>query len=277
MHKRYPYNIKTIIGMFVFHIGAIYSLYSLFFVNKNILILSLVVWYIIGSLGVGVGFHRLLTHRSFKTSMWFEYLLSIFGTLALQKSPIKWVAVHRKHHRYTDKEDDPHTTDLEVGGGFWWAHIGWLLVKDPNLRSKEFVEEYASDLEKYKFQNWLDRFEWLPITALGVALFLFIGIKGVLFGVFLPVVANWHFTFLINSLTHYYGYRTYDTRDKSTNILWLFPFTFGECFHNTHHKFPTSVRHGLKWWEIDMNWYAIWLFSKVGLVWNLQLPKKQTI
>jgi stearoyl-CoA desaturase (delta-9 desaturase) len=236
--------------MALFHLGAIAAL---FFFSWKALLLSILLWWVAGSLGIGMGYHRLLTHRGYKTPKWIECLLTLCGTLALEGGPIYWVATHRLHHQNTDREGDPHSPR---DGGFW-AHMGWILT-GKTMRSNELtLMPYVPDLRKSRFHTWISRWHWVPITLLGIALLAIGGWRFLLWGIFLRTVVGLHSTWLVNSATHMWGRRRFETHDDSRNSFWVALLTFGEGWHNNHHAHPQSARHGLKWYEIDPNWYGI--------------------
>lgn len=236
--------------MALFHLGAIAAL---FFFSWKALLLAILLWWVAGSLGIGMGYHRLLTHRGYKTPKWIECLLTICGTLALEGGPIYWVATHRLHHQNTDREGDPHSPR---DGGFW-AHMGWILTGKTMRSNAVELMPYVSDLRKSRFHRWISRWHWVPITVLGIALFAIGGWRFLLWGVFLRTVIGLHSTWLVNSATHMWGRRRFETHDDSRNSFWVALLTFGEGWHNNHHAHPQSARHGLKWYEIDPNWYGI--------------------
>jgi stearoyl-CoA desaturase (delta-9 desaturase) len=223
--------------------------------------------WIVGSLGVGLGYHRLLTHRSFKAPKWLGYLLTIFGAMAIQDDAPKWVATHRIHHQFTEQERDPHSTRP----GFFWAHIGWIIRGTANDHDAQTLKKYVPDLMKDKFHVALARFYYLPLIISGAVLFLIGGWSMVLWGVFARVVFGWHSTWLVNSATHFWGTRPFETTDDSTNNFWIALLTFGEGWHNNHHAQPSSARHGLKWYQFDMNWLTIRLFEKLGWAKQIRL------
>ncbi len=216
-------------------------------------------WIVI-SFGIGLGYHRLLTHRSFKTPKWLEYTLTTLGTMALQDDAPRWVATHRIHHQFTETDKDPHSTRQ----GFFWAHIAWIMRGTANNHDRETLKRYVPDLMKDKFHVLLAKYFHLPLIVSGVVLFLIGGWSMVLWGVFARVVFGWHSTWLVNSATHYWGKRRFETKDDSTNNWIIALLTFGEGWHNNHHAQPTSARHGLKWYEFDLNWQTIRLFERLG-------------
>jgi fatty-acid desaturase len=225
-------------------------------------------WIVI-SFGIGLGYHRLLTHRSFKAPKWLEYTLTIFGGMALQDDAPRWVATHRIHHQFVETNEDPHSTRP----GFWWAHMGWLMRGRANDRDEAMIKKYVPDLMKDKFHVLLARFYYVPLIVSGFILFAIGGWSMVLWGVFARVVFGWHSTWLVNSATHYWGKRRFETNDDSTNNWAIAILTFGEGWHNNHHANPTSARHGLKWYEFDMNWLTIRLFEKLGWAKKIRLSE----
>ena len=223
-------------------------------------------WWVSGSLGIGMGYHRLLTHRGYKTPKWVEYFLTVCATLALEGGPIFWVATHRIHHQYSDQEGDPHSPI----DGTWWAHMGWILMGKSMHHDTTTLARYVPDLAKDKFHVWLTKYHYVPMIVLGVILLAFGGLPFLLWGIFFRTMVGLHATWLVNSVTHMWGSRRFSTRDLSTNNWWVALLTFGEGWHNNHHAHPTSARHGLAWYEVDMNWYGIWALKKLGLAWQIQ-------
>ena len=243
-------NWHTATFMALFHIGAVAAL---FMFSWQALVAAVVLWWISASLGVGMGFHRLLTHRGYKTPKLVEYFITVCGLLALEGGAINWVVTHRIHHAHTDGPGDPHTPR----DGGWWAHIGWMLKGNAQSHGKETMERYAPDMMKDRFHVLANNFYWVPIVLLGIALLVFGGWSFVLWAVFFRVTFNFHSTWLVNSATHMWGSRRFATRDDSTNNWWVALVTFGEGWHNNHHAYPTAARHGLAWYEIVLNWWGI--------------------
>jgi stearoyl-CoA desaturase (Delta-9 desaturase) len=237
--------------------------------------------YLFTGLGVTVGFHRHFTHRSFKTSRPVRAVLAVFGSMAIEGPVISWVADHRKHHRYSDEEGDPHSPHVGHGGGvrgalagLWHAHVGWLFIHTQRGSRKR----YAPDLMADPILRFVDRtfFLWVVVGfavpfGLGVALTgsIFGGLTGLLWGGAVRMLVLHHATYSINSLCHFFGRRRFDTGDESRNLAWLSLVTMGEAWHNNHHAFPTSARHGLRRWEIDVSAGLIWLLEKAGLAWDV--------
>jgi stearoyl-CoA desaturase (delta-9 desaturase) len=196
-------------------------------------------------------------------------LLTICGTLALEGGPIFWVGVHRMHHQLTDRPGDPHSPR----DGKWWSHMGWVLMGRSLHHSTSEFSPYVPDLRKDRFYLLLSRWHWVPLTVLGAALFAFGGWNYVLWGIFLRTTVGLHATWLVNSATHLWGTRRFATGDDSTNNFLIAILTFGEGWHNNHHAHPSSARHGLKWWEFDLNWYGIQTMRLLGLAREIKLPR----
>ena len=243
-------NWHTATFMALFHIGAVAAL---FMFSWQAMVAAVVLWWISASFGVGMGFHRLLTHRGYKTPKLVEYFITVCGLLALEGGAINWVVTHRIHHAHTDGPGDPHTPR----DGGWWAHIGWMLKGTAQSHDRETTERYAPDMMKDRFHVLANNFYWVPIIFLGIGLLAFGGWSFVLWAVFFRVTFNFHSTWLVNSATHMWGRRRFATRDDSTNNWWVALLTFGEGWHNNHHAHPTAARHGLAWYEIDLNWWGI--------------------
>ena len=259
-------NWVTASFMFMFHIGAVVAL---FFFTWKAFFVAAFLWWVATSVGIGMGYHRLLTHRGFKTPLWLEYVMTVCATLALEGGPIFWVATHRIHHQYSDQEGDPHSPR----DGKWWSHMGWILMGKSMHHDTTTLARYVPDLAKDRFYIWITKYHYVPMIVLGVVLLAIGGIPFVLWGIFLRTVVGLHFTRLVNSATHSWGTRRFQTRDDSTNSWWVALVTWGEGWHNNHHAHPTSARHGLAWYEIDFNWYAIWILNKLGLARKIRLAK----
>lgn len=250
-------NWKNLFIVTTFHLMCIPALFL--FSWKNFAVMMIGNW-IVGSLGVGLGYHRLLTHRSFKAPKWLEYTLTAFGTMSMQDDAMKWVATHRMHHAHTETEKDPHSTRP----GFWWAHMEWVVKGTAQDHDAATFKKYIPDLLKDKFQVALANYYLVPIILSAALLYAIGGWGAVLWGVFVRVVVGWHTTWFVNSLAHYSGKRSFDTKDDSTNNWFVAILTFGEGWHNNHHAYPSSARHGLKWYQFDMNWITISIFKRLG-------------
>jgi fatty-acid desaturase len=265
-----PFSPVTTFFMAMFHVGAIAAL---FMFSWKALVLGVVMNWIAGSLGIGMGYHRLLTHRGYKTYKWVEYFLTFCGTLALEGGPIFWVATHRMHHQNTDVDGDPHSPRE---GGFW-AHMGWILTGQSMHNKIGGLLPYVPDLRKDKFHSWISEWHWTSNAVLGVVLFAIGGWQYLCWGLFMRTVLGLHATWLVNSATHMWGSQRFLTGDTSTNSFWVAMLTFGEGWHNNHHAHPQSARHGLAWYEFDMNWYGICALRALGLAWDVKLPRLQPV
>ena len=239
------------------------------------------VMYVLTGLGVTVGYHRLLTHRSFMTYKPVEYVLATLGSMAVQGPVIAWVADHRKHHAHTDEEGDPHSPHVGRGDGIvgavrglWYAHMGWLF--DAHGRAE--AERYARDLVEDRGMRFLSR-NFLGVALLGLLIPTGVGyaldgslkgaLTGLLWGGFVRIFMLHHVTWSINSVCHFFGRRRFAVEDHSTNVFWLALPSFGESWHHNHHAFPRSAVHGLKWWEIDSTAAVIRMLRRMKLAWNV--------
>ena len=255
-----PKNINwvTLIFMSLFHVGAIVALFNFSWPSFAA---AVFLWWVSGSLGIGIGYHRLLTHRGFKVPRYLEYFFAICGSLALQGGPIFWVGLHRIHHARSDKEGDPHSPRE----GFFWAHMGWIIFGTGLHSDSTQLGRYAPDLAKDKFYVWLSNYHYIPQIILGVILFAVGGFPMVLWGTFLRVTVGLHITWLVNSATHVWGTQRFKSGDDSRNNWWVALLSFGEGWHNNHHAHAASARHGLAWYEVDLNWYAISALKLFGI------------
>ncbi len=254
-------------GLAIIHAGALCAFLPAFF-NVSGLAVAAIIAYLTGVLGITLCYHRVLTHRSLRLRKPVEYLFALFGTLALQGDPIRWVAVHRKHHANADHEGDPHDIRL----GFRWAHVDWLYRQNVAMPSPEEITRFAPDLYADPFYRGLQHLA-LPLQlALAGALFAFGGWAWVFWGVFARLVFSYHSTWLVNSAAHMVGYRTFRTTDRSTNCWWVALLSFGEGWHNNHHAFPFSARHGLRWFEVDMTWWHVRVLAFLRLADRIRIP-----
>jgi stearoyl-CoA desaturase (delta-9 desaturase) len=264
----------TLLVIAVFHAGALAALFL--FTWQRLLVMT-VLYVLAINVGIGMCYHRLLTHRGYQVPKWLEYLMTVFATLSLEGGPIFWVATHRVHHQLSDQEGDPHTP--REGG--WWAHTGWILFGEALHAQTEALDRYAPDLRRDRVHVWISKYHWLPITLSGLLVLAggwywggWVNAIGMtLWGVFLRVTIGLHATWLVNSATHLWGTRRFQTRDDSRNSWWVALLTGGEGWHNNHHAHPVSARHGLAWYEIDPNYWGIWFLARLGLARNIQIAK----
>jgi len=257
-------NWLTIIVFSLFHVGAVAALFQ--FTWENFWIALATYWVCI-SWGIGMGYHRLLTHRGFKAPVWFERFLACCGAAGLEGGPIFWVATHRVHHQKSDKPGDPHSPR----DGAWWAHLIWMCVGDAKHSDTQGLSKYAPDLARDPFMVWLNNWHWVPLVTIGVASLAYGGLDLMLWTVCLRVTLGLHATWLVNSATHLWGARRFETTDDSRNNWWVALLTFGEGWHNNHHAHPVSARHGLAWYELDMTYIQLWLLEKIGVIEGLQV------
>ena len=250
----------------------------------------LIVGWILTGTGITVGYHRLMSHRSFHTHPWLRNLWIALGALSVQKSPLEWCAVHRKHHAMSDREGDPHSPRLEGAGwwntakGLWHAQVGWLFTNHLLTTHKE---RYVPDLRNDAFVMWVHRHYdtlWIPgsflIPALigGVLAASWEGVwLGFLWGGLVRIFVVHHITWSINSICHTFGSRDYDVNDNSRNNFLCALLGHGEGWHNNHHAFPSSARQGFKWWQYDLSWWIIRAMERLGLAWNVRLPSPQAV
>lgn len=276
------------VGFVAIHLLALLAALPWFFSWTGVVLLVCGM-YVFGLLGVNIGFHRLITHRGFSCPLWLERTLVILGTCSLQLSPPYWVAIHRRHHHFADKEKDPHSPLV----GFLWAHFGWLLVRKPDMKPAPMIDRYARDIMRDPLYAMLERNNsWIFLTAASwVAIYLAgfcvaaltgtgfwesvqFGLSLFVWGCALRTVLVWHTTWAVNSVTHVWGYRNYDTPDDSRNN-WIVAFLAGgEGWHNNHHADPASARHGHKPGEIDLAWLTICGLVRLGLVSKVALPSR---
>ncbi len=230
---------------------------------------TLLLHWFLGSIGICLGYHRLLSHRSFQVPKWLEYAIALVGAAAVQGGPIFWVAGHRLHHAHTeDVEKDPYSARK----GFWWSHMLWLFYPKPEFFDPIKYRKYAPEMARDGFYLWLDRYYLLLQIPLGVSLYLLGGWSFVIWGMCVRSVLLWHSTWFINSVTHMWGYRTFETNDNSRNLWWAAIATYGEGWHNNHHAFPHVAKAGWRWWEVDVTWWAINLLRSLGLATKVIMP-----
>lgn len=225
--------------------------------------------WLFGSIGICLGYHRLLSHRSFQVPKWLEYVLTTIGALAMQGGPTFWVSGHRQHHAYAEDENkDPYSSKR----GFWWSHMLWILYPRSEFFDAEVYRRYAPDLARDPYYRWLDRYFLTLQIPVGILLYVLGGWSFVIYGVFLRAVLLWHSTWLINSATHLRGYRSFPSDDNSRNLWWAALLTYGEGWHNNHHAHPNVAPAGRHWWEVDMTWWAIQVLQTLGLAKKVVLP-----
>lgn len=246
------------------------------------LLLSL---YVLTALGITVGYHRLFVHRSFETNIVVKFVFAVLGSMAVQGPLLKWVAMHRRHHQHSDKAGDPHSPHGETAGiigvlrGAWHAHIGWMFDPDPpdlELYVQDLRRSRALRIENALFPVWAALGLLIPAVLGGLLTQTWSGVwTGLIWGGLVRVFLVHHVTWSVNSACHLWGLRPYQSNDESRNNAVFGVLAMGEGWHNTHHAFPTSARHGLKWWQIDISYWVIWMLARLGLAWDVKLPSTQ--
>lgn len=267
-----PPRWMTFVRLAVLHLGALCAFMPVQF-DWSALLVLVVLYYTTGALGISLGYHRLLTHRSFKAPKAFEYAATIFGVLAMQGGPISWVATHRKHHAYTGREGDPH----DIHRGIFWSHFEWLYRPNEAMLSAQDLERLAPDLARQPFYRFMEVSNVWWSIGLGVLLFALGGWSWLIWGLFVRVVVTNHATWLVNSAAHFSGYQTFRTGDRSTNNWWVALLAWGEGWNNNHHAFPFSARHGLYWYEIDFTWWTIEVLARLKIAREIKLPTPHMI
>ena len=260
-----PYDWVVITWIAGMHLGALVAPFTF---SWSALVVAVALWWLTGGLGVCLCYHRLLTHRSFRVARPLEYGLTLCGVLASQGSAITWVARHRLHHAYSDTADDPHSPRH----GFWWSHVIWLLRREPRLNDDALGRAYAVDLIRDPVHRLLARTHAAYPILLGVALYFWGGLPVLVWGLFVRTVVVYHVTWFVNSAAHAWGHQTYAVDNDARNLWWVALLSFGEGWHNNHHAFPRSARHGLKRWECDQTYLTIKVLQWLGLAADVRIP-----
>ena len=278
--------IKGYAATIVFYHGVALAALSPWFFSWSGVLLLIAGLYVFGSLGINLYYHRLLTHRGLSCPLWLERSLAVIGVCCAQDTPSRWVAIHRRHHEHADTQPDPHSPLVS----FFWGHVGWTLVENDDLRRLKLYERYARDVIRDPFQKWLER-RYVAILLCHWLIFFATGFGGAYFfvpdaiaalqyaasvliwGVFLRTVVVWHITWSVNSVSHLWGYRNYNTDEGSRNNAFVALLSNGEGWHNNHHADPRSCRHGHRWWELDVVYLTIRLMAIAGLAKDVRGPR----
>lgn len=266
--NRDQFSVVRVVFYIFLHLGVIAAFWE---TTWGAVAVAFLLYAVCGGMGICVGYHRLLTHRSFKTRKWVEYALTLAGAMSLQGGPIEWVAIHRKHHQHSDQEGDPHS----AAEGFWWSHMLWVLHVPSRESWMQIRARYVPDLQKQRFYRVVENIHLLLPIALGFLLYFLGGWPWVVWGVCVRLVATYHITWFVNSASHTWGYKNFKIPDLSTNCWWVALLSYGEGWHNNHHAFPTSARHGMKPWEIDFSYYFIKLLKATRLAWDVHVPSAE--
>ena len=269
-HSQRYINWPNAIWLGVVHLGC---LAAPFVFSWEAFALTLLLHWITGGIGICLGFHRHLTHLSFTTYRPVRWFLAFIGGLAGEGSSIDWVANHRKHHAHSDQEGDPHSPH----DGPWWSHVFWLMFWKGSKHHAEHTQRWAPDLAKDPVLRWIGAFflpsHFLMAGALAAAGYAYgdwyMATSFVVWGVFVRLAFVLHSTWFVNSASHMWGYKNYETTDDSRNNWWVALITYGEGWHNNHHKYPRMAPHGHRWWEIDVTYTTIRLMQLCGLAWDV--------
>jgi fatty-acid desaturase len=274
------------VGLAAVHAFALLAFVPWFFSWTGV-VLAFLGLYVFGALGISLCYHRLLTHRGFVCPKWLEHAFAILGLCCVQDTPARWVAIHRRHHELSDQQPDPHSPLVN----FFWAHVGWMVVKNRDLTRLGIFERYAKDILRDPFYARLERnFRWVWVVLIswgvffaggvvaelllggGAAEAVQFGLSLLVWGVFVRTVLVWHISWSVNSVTHLWGYRNYATDESSRNNVVVGILANGEGWHNNHHADPRSARHGHLWWEVDLTWLIIRLLAALGLAREVATP-----
>ena len=284
------HKISNLIGVFlpfVAFVAAVVLLWNELVDWSDLAVLAIM--YVLTGYGVTLGFHRLLTHRSFQTFKPVEYTLAAIGSMAVQGPVMTWVADHRKHHAHTDKEGDPHSPHVGHGSGvrgalrgLWHAHVGWLWRTNGQARAYKYARELVEDRGMKRINRAFPKLVLASLALPALLGFALTGtlrgaLTGLLWGGFVRIFIQHHVTWSVNSICHFFGTRRFAIEDQSTNVFWLALPSFGESWHHNHHAFPRSAAHGLRWWEVDLSEMVIRLMRRLGLAWDVVLipPARQ--
>ena len=279
-------NWRYVAAVGVYHVLALLALLPWFY-SKAGVVLAVVGIYVYGAFGMNLGYHRLLTHRSFKCPLWLEHVFALLAVWCLEDTPARWVATHRMHHHRSDERPDPHSPLVNL----FWSHMGWLFLENTDLSRQVGYERYARDILRDRFYRFIERYVvWVTLAqsvlyfAAAFLIALALGdapIEAVqfaasiwLWGVVVRTVIVWHITWSVNSFAHVFGYQNYDTGDHSRNNMWVAIVTSGEGWHNNHHSEPGCACNQRHWWEIDLVYYLLRLLVLLGLAWDVQMPTR---
>ncbi|MCU0533257.1 MAG: acyl-CoA desaturase [Hydrococcus sp. Prado102] len=266
--EKLPLAWSIIIYMAAIHLVALLALFPSNFSWGAIAVAFGLYWITCGW-GISIGYHRLLTHRSFEVPKWLEYFFVFCGTLTCQGGPIAWTGLHRIHHKYSDTAPDPHDSNR----GLWWSHMGWMMYDN---HANKYIPRYTQDIAGDRFYQFCEKY-FIPVQViLGLLLYWWGGWPFVIWGIFVRLVLVFHFTWFVNSATHKFGYQSHESNDNSRNCWWVALVTFGEGWHNNHHAYQYSARHGLQWWEFDITWITVRILEFFGLVKNIKLAPTQS-
>jgi fatty-acid desaturase len=279
-------NWRYALAVGTYHLLALLAFIPWFYSATGVA-LTVIGLYVFGTGGINLCYHRLLTHRSFSCPLWLEHTLAIIAVCCVEDTPARWVAAHRMHHHRSDDQADPHSPLVNL----FWSHIGWLFLENTDLSRGVAYDRYARDIVRDRFYRWIERYVvWITLAqsiAFYAAGFLIelalggstreavqFGASIWLWGVVVRTILVWHITWSVNSFTHVFGYRNYETDDHSRNNWWVAIITNGEGWHNNHHSEPGSASNQRNWWEFDLTYLFLRLLVRLGLAWDVQLPQR---
>jgi len=281
----------NVVGIGFYHAVALLAVLPWLF-SWTCVVLALFGAYVFGTLGVNLGYHRLLTHRGYQCPKWLERSLATLAILSFQDTPARWVAVHRRHHEHADEEPDPHSPIVT----FLWAHMGWLFVRPPEMERREIYPRYAKDILRDPYYRSMEKqtvylgtiiASWVVFFAAGAGAALIggsttaeslqFGASVLIWGVFVRTVLVWHLTWSVNSFAHMFGYRNYETGEESRNNFLVALVTNGEGWHNNHHADPRSARHGHRWYELDVTYLSLRGLAMLGLATKIAEPNEHRL
>jgi stearoyl-CoA desaturase (delta-9 desaturase) len=288
---KYSIDWLNVTGISAYHLLALLAFFPWFFSWTGVALMVAGI-YVFGTLGINLCYHRLLTHRGFVCPKWLEHALAVLAVCAFQDTPARWVAVHRRHHEHADEPPDPHSPLVS----FLWAHVGWILVKSDDMDRMQIYARYAKDIVRDPFYRRLDHpaiylgiilSSWLVFFGAGFlgelaaggtsAEALQFGASLLVWGVLLRTVIVWHITWSVNSVTHMWGYQSYETGEESRNNVIVGILSNGEGWHNNHHADPRSARHGHQWWEFDVTYLSLRLLKLLGLAEKIAEPARHRL
>ena len=229
-----------------------------------------ILMYYLRMFGITAGLHRYFSHRTYKTSRAFQFILALLGSLSLQKGILWWAAHHRYHHSNADTEADLHSPKRQ---GVYWAHMGWFMSRKYCRTKWDRIRDFA----KFPELRFLNKFDTLPFILFCLLIYFTMGFQALVWGCFISTVVLFHSTFLINSMAHIFGRRVYKTKDTSKNSLILALITLGEGWHNNHHFYPSAAHQGFRWYEIDITWYILLILEKLGIIWDVRRAPRHVI
>ena len=279
-------NCRYVSAVGTYHVLALLAFLPWFYSTSGV-VLAIVSVYVYGAFGMNLGYHRLLTHRSFKCPLWLEHVFALLAVWCVEDTPARWVATHRMHHHRSDEQPDPHTPLVSL----FWSHMGWLFLENTDLSRQVGYERYARDILRDGFYRFIERYVvWVTLgqsVVYFVAGFLIALALGDslgeaaqyaasiwMWGVVVRTVLVWHITWSVNSFAHVFGYQNYDTGDHSRNNWYVALLTSGEGWHNNHHAEPSSACNQRHWWEIDLVYYLLRVLVAFGLAWDVQMPSR---